>query len=190
MSSVIERERQLYSDVFTGIDQYADHSPGEQHVSLFLEMARITDPEHFSVLDAGCGSGKGALGLQSAGFQVRMCDITPEGLIDEARDLPFQSTCLWHSLGPRVDFVYCTDVLEHIPTEFTMLVISRLLEVSRRGVFLSISLMPDVFGYQIGQPLHHTVRPFSWWRDNISAIGQIQECRDLLHTGVFWVTAA
>jgi hypothetical protein len=185
MSTVIQRERQLYSDVFTGIDQYAEHSPGEQHVPLFLEMAGIADPEHFSVLDAGCGSGKGALALQEAGFTVRTCDL--EDYRTVATDLPFLSACLWQPLWPRVDYAYACDVLEHIPAEFTMLTIARLLEVSRRGVFMSISLMPDVFGFQVGQPLHQTVRPFSWWRDNIAAIGQIRECRDLLHTGVFMV---
>lgn len=185
MSVIIEQQRSTYSEAW-GIEQYAEHSPGEHHVAMFLEMAKVLG-QGYSVLDAGCGSGKGALALKAAGCQVQMCDITAEGLVEEAKAFPFYQACLWHPLGPRVDYVYCCDVLEHIPTEFTMLTVSRLLEVARRGVFLSISLVPDVFGNWVGKPLHRTVQSFNWWRDNLNAIGKVTESRDLLHTGIYFV---
>src|SRR5688572_14262548 len=164
--SVIAREKATYDSAW-GIAHYADHSPGERLVSAFCDMAGIASAKGVTVLDAGCGSGKGALALEAYGFTVRMCDITPEGLIPQARAIPFHEACLWHPLAHaaspdwkhdgRLDYVYCCDVLEHIPTEFTMLVIARLLEVARSGVFLSISLLPDVFGAWIGHSLHQTV---------------------------------
>jgi 2-polyprenyl-3-methyl-5-hydroxy-6-metoxy-1,4-benzoquinol methylase len=191
--SVAESERGVYESVWRDIDRYGDHSPGVTYVPFLLEMAR---PETgATVLDAGCGSGKGALALAEAGLQVTLCDLTPEGLAPEAQELPFTAAILWQPLrhiqprgvGGRFDFAYCCDVLEHIPTEYTMLVIARLLAEVRAGVFLSIALVPDSFGVFVGQPLHQTVREFTWWRDRIAELGTLVECRDLGTTGLYYV---
>lgn len=196
MSALLDRERALYTDIWS-IPSYGDHSPGASFVPLFLEMAQIDRgaTRMQTVLDAGCGSGKGALALAAEGFRVTLADLTADGLIAEARDLPFYQVCLWHDLGQqsgyhfggKVDHVYCCDVLEHIPTEFTMLVIRRLLDVARRGVFLSISLVPDRFGVWVGQPLHHTVQSFVWWKDRLASLGVVREARDLIDTGLYYV---
>jgi SAM-dependent methyltransferase len=181
------RERETYESVWGMLPTYGDHAPGEQHLALFQEMAGAASG---SVLDAGCGSGKGALALAAAGFDVTLCDITPDGLVDQARRLRFVNACLWSNLPTvlpaSVDYVYCCDVLEHIPTEYSMLVLRRLLDVADRGVFLSIALVPDQFGVWVGKPLHQTVRPFTWWRDRLRDIGELVECRDLLTTGVYF----
>ncbi len=66
-----------------------------------------------------------------------------------------------------------------------MLTVFRLLEVARRGVFLSIALEPDVFGAWVGKSLHQTVQSFTWWRDNLATLGTLKESRDLLNAGVF-----
>lgn len=192
MSTLVQRERELYTDVWA-VPSYGDHSPGAQFVPAFLEMARI-DPDAtrmLTVLDAGCGSGKGAMALAARGFRVSMVDVTDAGLVADAQSIPFNEASLWADLttlcGGKVDHVYCCDVLEHIPTEFTMLVIRRLLDVARSGVFLSISLVPDNFGIWVGKPLHLSVFPFTWWRDNLRALGHVVECRDLVDTGLFYV---
>lgn len=201
MSAIIGRERALNTEIHA-IDQYAAFSPGEHYLPLFLSMVGISErseASRYTVLDAGCGSGKGSLALKAAGFRVITCDLTDGDLrVEEARALPFHpNICLWDhlptklaylGLGNKADYVYCTDVLEHIPTEFTMLTIARLIEVARRGLFLSISLVPDQFGVWVGQHLHKTVQPFTWWRDNITAAGgQVMECRDLGTAGVYLV---
>lgn len=187
------RERQVYEEIWA-VEAYGQHSPGEAYVDAFLAMSGAIGSQ--SVLDAGCGSGKGALALRSKGFvDVRLCDLTADGLVDDARSLPFTEACLWHHLssqlgylaGGKVDYVYCCDVLEHIPTAFTMLVVSRLLEVARRGVFLSIALVPDVFGAWVGTPLHQTVESFVWWRDHVKELGHLVECRDYQQTGLYLV---
>lgn len=198
MAGLVEQEREKYQAAWA-IDGYAAHSPGERCLPIFLDM--IGDLKGFvpSVLDAGCGSGKGALALKAQGFDVVMCDLTPDGLVEEAKALPFVSACLWDDLQRRLirrswervdmkfDYVYCCDVLEHIPTPFTMLVISRLLEVARHGVFLSISTVPDHFGAFVGEALHQTVQPFVAWRDQIAALGTVVEARDLITSACFLV---
>lgn len=191
--SIVAQERETYEAAWT-VGGYEEYSPGEVYLPLFLDMVRPPDGQT-TVLDAGSGSGKGALALRYAGFQVTLADITNAGLVEEARSFPFYEVCLWQSLvgkvgyqpGGKFDYVYCCDVLEHVPPVFTMLVVSRLLEVARLGVFLSISLVPDQFGVRIGKPLHQTVQPFLEWRDQLNALGRVRESRDLLHCGIYYV---
>ncbi len=181
-------ERALYTDVWQGLDRYGDVSPGERYFDAFLDMATPKLPA--AVLDAGAGSGKGAVILARNGFKVHCCDLVPDGLVEEARDFPFTPVCLWRKFWRQTgmfDFVYCCDVLEHIPTPFTMLVVSRLLEAAKDGVFLSISLTPDMFGEMVGKPLHQTVQSFVTWRDQLAELGTLRESRDLLHTGLFYL---
>jgi hypothetical protein len=186
MSTLLEAEKQKYEDMWT-IDSYANYSPGEKFVPLFLDMAKTTMKG--TVLDAGCGSGKGALALEKEGFKVQCCDFTVAGLVPEARKFPFTEVCLWndlHRLG-FVDWVYCCDVLEHIPLPFTMLVVTRLLAIARRGLFLSISFEPEAFGVWVGHRLHQSLQSYQDWRDQLSMVGELVEARDLLNAGVFLV---
>jgi SAM-dependent methyltransferase len=190
---LIRQERETYSQVW-GIPNYGEHSPGEQFLPLFLDMAPGIKTSH-AVLDAGCGAGKGALALRRAGFKdVTLCDLTPDGLCDDVRDLRFYEACLWKPLQPpfqraRYDWVYCCDVLEHLPPTFAMLAVHRLLEVAQRGVFLSICVTPDNFGVWVGKPLHQTVQSYVAWRDQLNALGHVVEARDLMHVGVYLVKA-
>jgi 2-polyprenyl-3-methyl-5-hydroxy-6-metoxy-1,4-benzoquinol methylase len=196
MLSVQEREREIYREM-AAVEAYQDYSPGARYLPAFLEMAGGLE-EGASVLDAGCSSGKGALALKAAGLSVTMTDLTPDGLVDEARTLPFLEHCLWQP-GPslirpgelrRWDWVFCCDVLEHIPPQFTMLVVRRLLDVCRRGVFLGIALQPDNLGAWVGKPLHQTVQPYGWWLENLKEIGTVPAVdgsRDLCHVGLYLV---
>lgn len=184
---LITQERDKYADVWT-LEAYGTHSPGERNLPVFLSMV---GPTGSTVLDAGCGSGKGALALSDRGFDVECCDFTVDGLVEAAKRFPFHQVCLWNdvrlALGTKFDYVYCCDVLEHIPVALTMLVVSRLLDVCTRGAFFTISFQPDVMGYWVGRPLHETVMPFIWWRDQLAAVGELVEARDMLTNGAFFV---
>lgn len=195
------RERDTYESIWSGVSAYAEHSPGAEFVPVFL--AEFSPKAGASVLDAGCGSGKGGLALAEAGLSVTLFDLTNAGLVPEAADLPFREGSLWHPLplrrvhadrawaylhhpGIPYDYVYCADVLEHIPPQFTALVLARLLDAAKAGVFLSISTVPDQFGVYIGKPLHQTVQSFVWWKQTIEAVGaEILDARDCLTTALF-----
>lgn len=190
--SLVTAERETYEAVWA-LNGYKDYAPGEGYIPQFLDMARPAKGQ--TVLDAGCGTGKGGLKLAAAGFAVTLCDLTAEGLTDEAEALPFTEVSLWHDLhrqlpyrwGGKFDWVYCCDVLEHIPPTFTMLVVHRLLAITRKGLFLSISTRTDDYGAWVGKALHQTVQPFTAWREQLSEVGQLVECRDLLHSGLYLV---
>lgn len=193
--SLISQERATYDEVWSSLDRYGAHAPGETMLPIFLACV---GSHRGTVLDAGCGSGKGALALQAAGFEVVLCDVSDAGLVPEASVFPFHRACLWQDLAPiargvghpnrtRFDYVYCCDVLEHVPTQFTMAAVEQLLRVSLRGVFLSISLVPDSFGAWLGTALHQTVQPYTWWLESFRSLTTVLESRDLLHTGIFYL---
>lgn len=187
--SLLARETATYTDVWQAVDTYGNHAPGEHYLPVFLS---IVGSERGHVLDAGTGSGKGALALEKAGFRVTLCDMTDAGLVPDARRLPFRTASLWHPLRPllpsgSVDWVYCTDVLEHIPPQFTMLCVDQMLRVARRGAFLSVSLVPDSYGVFVGTPLHQTVQPYTWWQDSLGELGAVTDARDMGASATFYV---
>ncbi len=181
---LVDVERSTYSEMWA-VDAYAKNSPGEQLVPIFLDMAQpsLTD----RVLDAGCGQGRGAVALQASGFDaIECCDLVDVRVL-EARGFVFHERCLWRPLHLTTDWVYCCDVLEHVPESLTMLAVHQLLQSAERGVFLNISTVPDVHGAWVGRPLHQTVRPFTWWRDQLAEISHVVEARDFLTSAAFLV---
>lgn len=189
MGALLQTETNTYAEMWQGVESYAANAPGERVLPVFLE---IVGRARGHVLDAGTGSGKGALALQAAGFRVTCCDMTDAGLVSEARTLPFYTVSLWHSLKGitptgAVEWVYCTDVLEHIPPQFTMLAVWQMLRVAKRGLFLSVSLIPDTFGAWVGKALHQTVQPYLWWQESLGEIGTVTDARDLIHSATFFV---
>ena len=199
--NVQHQERAVYEEMWGGVSLYGQDSPGVRHLDLFVAMSEATDG---TVLDIGCGTGRAGLALSQRGFSVTLADLTDVGLDEAVRSsvLPFVKASVWDDLGPVAylnslarletprlwfDWVICCDVMEHLPTEFTMLAVRRMIEVARHGVFMTISTLPDMFGVFVGRPLHQTVQPYTWWRERLATIGDITESRDLLNCGVYLV---
>ena len=171
--------------------EYRAYSPGSQAIDWFVEMAhpKIGD----SVLDIGCGSGKASAELMARGYKVLGIDFASNCLDDDAC-IPFMQADLRAPLLNRVrvklsttsraDFAFCADFMEHMPTEWVMYVLNNIKTTTKNCWFL-IPFTSDVFGRVIGQPLHLTVRPFTWWRDRMREIGDLVDARDLMGRGVF-----
>src|SRR5512135_1366711 len=184
MTNLADHERGTY-DAMWELPQYqADPSAGVQFAPLFGTLALPGS----SVLDAGCGSGKGSLALASQGFSVYTCDISAAGL-PPVWPLPFFQASLWDDLtgwnDGEYDWVYCCNVLEHLPTQFTMLAVQRMLQVARHGMFLTVSTQPDNLGMWIGKSLRPTVQGFVWWRDALRELSVVFDARDLVGAAVF-----
>jgi len=187
MSTITDRETQTYSEVLS-LPMYAEYSPGQKYAELFASLAKPGS----TVLDAGCGTGQGMIALAAHGFSVTGCDLTDAGLVPAARGFMSVHTgvSLWRPLpllhldgawrkhARPYDYVYCTDVLEHIPAQFTMLVVQRLLDAALSGVFLSVCLRPDVKGVWIGKELHQSVRRYDEWMDDLRELADVTDARD------------
>lgn len=198
--NLTEQERSAYADIWDSVEGYDRYAPGEQYLGLFTEIMKGCGkrPSETTILEAGCGSGKAGAKLAELGYSVRLFDLTNAGLVPEAQALPFYAGSIWQDLWPAVrgfghpgrmsaDFVYCCDVLEHLPKQFTMLAVDQMLRVARHGVFLSVALVPDGFGVWIGKELHQTVESFVWWRDSLRELAPVIEARDLQANAVFFL---
>ena len=75
--------------------------------------------------------------------------------------------------------------MEHIPPEFVDETLKNIFR-SADKVFFQICLQEDHFGQELGETLHLTVKPFTWWRDKISEYATLIEARDLIHNGLFY----
>ncbi len=188
LTKVAIREANKYSRMWM-CDDYATYSPGEQWLGTFLDLVK---EEAFgrlpgTVLDIGCGTGRAGKQLEEKGFTVSYLDIVD---VREDREGVFYwgnlwSEDTWQPIG-KMNYGYCCDVMEHIPTEYVGLTLDTISHHCTRA-FFTISLMPDQFGLRIGEPLHLTVQPFMWWRDCLKEFGDLIDARDCLDTGVFYL---
>ncbi len=185
--SILAAEITKYEKMWA-VPSYSDFSPGEKWSAAFLEIAKPKAGE--TVIDLGCGSGKGGQALEVAGLRVFYLDI-----VKHHDHTPFIQQPLWLPFTERddaisyceYDFGFCCDVMEHIPEQFTMAVVNNALDACG-SVFFSISFVHDGFGDVIDEKLHLTVKDFKWWRDSLRELGTILEARDLLNEGIFYVS--
>lgn len=162
--SLTEIERNKYRRIWE-IDEYRSYSPGIKYIDRFLAM---TEPD--SVIDFGCGTGRAALVLHHRGYIVTAVDFAENSIEVE---LPFVNACLWEDIGVApVRYGYCTDVMEHIPTEKVDDVLENITSLCDE-VFFSISFRDDSFGKFIDEQLHMTVRKADWWSQKLSNYGEI-----------------
>jgi SAM-dependent methyltransferase len=155
--------------------QYRQIAPGEQIAQHFLGVAKPRGGS--TIIDFGCGTGRGGLVIamlgqmgRDWGFKVKLLDFAENCLDDEVREavqlnpgaLEFHQV----DLSKRVPFVeeygYCTDVMEHIPPDDVDRVLQNILQAAQH-VFFQISCVDDACGKLIGEPLHLSVHPPSWW---------------------------
>lgn len=187
--NIIETEREKYTELWRDVPEYRNYSPGLENVSRFMDI--IAPPPGASIIDIGCGTGQAGLEFRHKGLDVRWIDITDAGLRPDIPRNRFTRATLWDDWTKDwkygYDFGFCCDVMEHIPPEYTMLVIDRIVSSCRVSWF-QIALVPDSFGATIGQTLHLTVQPFTWWLDHFrGTAGIMTEARDLCGQALFVV---
>ena len=170
--TTIEAERDKYSRMWAH-EAYRRSSPGERSATHF--RSRIAPARGDTVIDLGCGTGRGGAALAAKGFNVTLFDLVPSA-VDEGVSLPFIEGNLWDlPVLPVFDWIFCTDVLEHIPPEHVDAALKGMAKITGKGGFLTIAHFQDGFGNVIGERLHLTVEPPDWWRPRIEKFWHIQE---------------
>ena len=186
--SLSNKEKAKYEKAWSH-DAYRGFAPGE---AIAMEYVRQCRPHKGRLIDFGAGTGRGALMLHKLGYDVTMIDIA-DNCLDEAvwDEIGGRLVIanLWEKLDlPRATEGFCTDVMEHIPPEKVEDVVINALSLCDR-VFFHICLREDHFGKEMGEHLHLTVRPFTWWLDLLAKYGELLDGRDLIDNGWFYVKA-
>jgi hypothetical protein len=167
--SPINPEVAKYEKVWNSEAYKGGHSWGEQFVSIFLSQARPRPGD--TVIDFGCGAGGTALLLGVLGkVKTVLVDFVDTGLDEDVRKaletqsdmISFVKHDLEQAIPVGAKFGYCVDVLEHIPENKVDIVLNNILK-SAQNVFFSIDLRDDLIGEHLGEKLHLTVKPYSWW---------------------------
>ena len=187
MVVIAATEAALYDDVWS-VPAYRKWSPGLAAVPRFVRLVQPSASD--TVFDFGCGAGKAGEALTQHVMGVALVDHTRAGLeVVERVGLKFYQHTLWrewHQPGMvSATHGFCCDVLEHIPTELTGLTIARMLALVRGRLYLEVSTVPDGMGVFVGQALHKTVQPFTWWLHLCREIGTVVHGIDLLDRAVF-----
>lgn len=179
-TEVRAREQMKYFNIW-GDDQYRVNCPAERvGVDQFLGWFVHDIKEFFdkgeapTVLDAGCGTGRGALKLADNGLAVLPVDITRRCMSVEVFDYigtAFEEVCLWDMCPKEYGsaFVFCCDVMEHIPEPLVDKVLDNLAACAGVGAYFRISLIPDGFGKKYNYVLHETVKSKEWWLEKLQA---------------------
>jgi hypothetical protein len=186
---IVEQERAKYTQLWAEVPEYRAYSPGLENVARFMDIVKPPSLR-CSLIDLGCGSGEAGLEFSTIGFDVSWLDITDAGLHEKVPRYRFSEVPLWSRWKPPYgyDYGYCCDVMEHMPPEYVMLVLDRIISACRFAYF-TIAFLPDEFGQAIDQPLHLTVQPFRWWLERLRTLGVVLDARDLCGAGLFVVTS-
>lgn len=161
-----QAEQLKYRRMWTEVPGYRSTSPGEKLVSHFLRLSQWQPGD--TLIDVGCGPGRASVALSEAGLAVTQLDITAASRDPGCRGLPFIEACLWEpAIEDEWDWVYCCDVLEHIPPDHVEASLDNLAKMTGFGAFMQIALFPEAFGRHIGEVLHLTVESDEWWKAKI-----------------------
>jgi len=142
----------------TGYKDYADFPINEYKVEKILRYK----PKN--VLDVGCAHGFIVKRLNDVGISAYGIDISKYAVDNKAHqnvieadilDIPFKDGYF--------DFVYSSDVLEHIPEDRVDDAIYEIVRVGKRGL---IEITYEKTPMDIDET-HITMKPYEWWREQI-----------------------
>lgn len=161
MDHLAESERVKYEKIWE-VDRYRVDAPGEK---CFLRAWADLLPAYRDTLcDWGIGTGRAAAMFQKRGLRVEGIDIA-HNANREFNGVVHIGT-VWNppiSEHHKYLFSYCTDVMEHIPEEMIIDTLKQIRNHTIDASWFAIAMYPDKMGALVGETLHMTVRPVTWW---------------------------
>lgn len=123
-----------------------------------------------TAIDFGAGNGAflhslmmaGAIGAHADAVDLILPPNVPAGI-------RYHKQALWEPVAGKWGFALSTDALEHLPTTLVSDALKAIRCAAPHG-FLRIATRPDKKGAKIGQVLHLTVQPYSWWLAQLAAV--------------------
>jgi ubiquinone/menaquinone biosynthesis C-methylase UbiE len=177
------QEQKKYDLLWAQCPAYRECSPGELFAPLFLNYFKVKAGE--TLLDFGCGTGRAASAFLEKQLKVTLIDFSAHALDEQMRHLialiPDQLQFVQADLAtlpetlPAADWIYCCDVLEHIPEAQVDAVLKGMARCMKKGGYFSICLQEDQFGKAFDLVLHVTVRDKAWWLKKISSYFSIAQ---------------
>jgi hypothetical protein len=180
------------------LPDYRRYSPGEELVDMFLDL----DPkEDTTLIDWGCGTGRAALKIKQerpdldvtmVDFAFNCLDKKVKKKTKSIKNFRFIEHDLTKKTDLQSEYGFCTDVMEHIPTEDVDDVLTHILYASKH-VFFQISTADDIFSrhkdLDVDSELHLTVKSYHWWlrkfSDQRCLIHRSKDCGNAV---IFFVT--
>ncbi len=191
MDALIKHEKAKYEALWEHLPEYRESSPGLELVGNFLQFFQSEIRTGQTLIDFGCGTGQVVPQFLNRGLFLSLVDLS-SNCLDQGipflmqlcpDQLKFYEASLWDlpkNLLPS-HWIYCCDVLEHIPEDKIDQVLQAMASRTKRGGYLSISLCEDKIGKIIREPLHLTVKPRDWWQEKISQYWQIVHAEPLFN---------
>jgi 3-isopropylmalate dehydratase small subunit len=162
-------EKEIYKKMWS-FDQFRITAPGESCAADFLKQAKPKPGA--SVIDFGCGTGRGGLMLAVMGqMNVTLLDFADNCLDKDIipmletqkHTMRFVEADLNEELTVSAEYGFCTDVMEHVRPHRVDSVLNHILRAAQH-VYFQIATADDNLGEPlIGHPLHLTVQPYDWW---------------------------
>lgn len=156
------REQEKYEKVHAASKAYKQANQGRKCIEEFSQLARPVG----LVLDCGAGNGLATGWLKNRGYPAVAIDIARNAGCHALEATQDESIvhCLWNEFPIKCDWIFCTDVMEHLPPEHVEGALHEMAQAGRRGAYFQICTVPDVTGPKLlGEHLHLTVEDEEWW---------------------------
>ena len=114
-----------------------------------------------TILDYGCGKGRIVMYVKDTQPNTEVVGYDPG--MEEYKTLP----------EGKFDFVWCTDVLEHIEPDLIENVLNHINELSSDYLYLCVNCSRAKKTLRDGRNAHLIIKPKEWWREHFVKMGNI-----------------